>query len=133
MLTSVITNVNAQVLAANALTLTTATLKNLTSFALNPGKWLLSGTINLALAGGTVTSALAGFNTVNNSLPAIDSGLTSDYVGVTTASINYSLVLNPYVIDIGGQGATIYVNTTVTFSAGGVAACCNVNATLINP
>lgn len=100
-----------------AVTLTTSnTVYDITSVALTAGSWMVSGNINLASSGGTITAEIGGFNTTTASLPVDGSEVNSGIL--TTAVSDTDGITLPVKVFLLSAPATVYMSAKVTKAAG---------------
>lgn len=118
--------VSAELAIASATALTTATAKTITSVALTPGTWDITGQVHFIQAAATCTLRRIGIHTATNTLPAVDL-LTYNDLPTTTANATISLVnvRERLVVTVAG---TYYLVGSATFSAGTITAAANLKA-----
>jgi hypothetical protein len=99
--------------------MTSPTPLNVTSITLTPGDWLVSGTINFALAGATVTKTQASINTTSATLAGDQTDVNSGLQSVTT-TVSDGVTIPPKRYSLSAGTTTIYLVAKSTFSAGTV-------------
>jgi|HubBroStandDraft_3_1064219.scaffolds.fasta_scaffold01327_7 hypothetical protein len=125
-------NVTSSVIASgSAVSLTTATAKNVTSLTLGVGTWRLYGYVDYVLASATSTLFQQGFgtttNSFTNSLQAQDTNLL-DVSPLTTTSVTLTKATPWQQITVSSGTQTVYMVAEATFSAGTVTAYGSFNA-----
>jgi len=141
MIDTLATPIAAQLLSANATSLTTATPKTIAgtgstgSIFLNAGTWLITGWINFIFASTTTgTSVQGGFNTTTNVLPTADAGLTGLTVTFPAgAPTTQSLTLTPTIVNVGVNGATYFLVGQAAFAVSTLTAYGAIAATPLVP
>lgn len=118
-------NISSSVIASgSAVSLTTATAKNITSLSLTAGTWQLYGYIDYVTASATTTLMQEGFGTTTNSFTftgqAQDNALAL-IQPLTTTSITLTIP-TPVVQVTLASTTTVYMVGEATFSAGSVTA-----------
>lgn len=126
-------HVYSDVLAASAVSLTTATSANITSIVLSAGLWKISGVVSYILTGGTATafktsiskiSATHGQPEAASMIPLITTILTDTFSHNTPADI---------VVKVPERStATYYLVATATFSAGTITGYGSISATTLD-
>jgi hypothetical protein len=111
---------NKLVAVGSAISLTTATAANVTSFSLTPGDWDVEGNINFSAASATVTGTQGGIAIVSATLP-VDGSEVYSGVQVTLLSEKDSVSLPRKRISLAAT-TTVYLVAQSTFSAGTVTA-----------
>lgn len=112
---------------ANVVSETTATPVNVTSLALTPGDWDVSGVINRSLGGVTATVYAGAISPTTGAIPAqaggsgvgADSVVTQSATHGTTITGNFITAIGPVRVSIAAT-TTIYLVAADTFSAGTV-------------
>ena len=112
--------ISSEIAVGSAISLTTATAANVTSIALTPGDWDVSGNINFADAAATVTATVGGIASSSATLPTDG---TEVYSGtqLTVGTATDSVTMPKKRISI-SSNTTIYLVGKSTFSAGAVTA-----------
>lgn len=103
-----------------AVSLTTATVADVTSLALTPGDWDVEGVVDFNLTGATTTDWTAGLSATSATLGSQDQYASQPLV-LTLHTDTYGMVTPKARISIAAN-TTIYMNAKATFSAGTVAA-----------
>jgi hypothetical protein len=112
--------VSSKVAVGAAISLTTATPKNVTNISLTAGDWNVEGNVNYVLSGATTASGStwkAGVNTTTGTLPTDGSEVYATIPVLTTASANLSATLPLKVINISST-TIVYLIAEATFTAG---------------
>lgn len=116
--------ITATVTSGNALALTTATSKTVTSISLTAGTWVLRGQVDYVLTAATSTLFQSGFSLTTDTLPTQTGGsglgtdpITSIPLITTLLSATYGQVIKETTLIIGAT-TTIYLVGQQTFSAG---------------
>lgn len=112
--------VSASVAPGSAVSLTTATDKNVTSISLTAGDWDVCGTVDFALTGATATDAYAGISTTTDTLGGQDT--YSNRVMSLTAVTDTIVQPTPLVRLSLAATTTVYLVAKAEFSAGTEAA-----------
>jgi len=125
-------NVTQSIIASgSAVSLTTATAKNVTSLTLGVGTWRLYGYIDYVLASATSTVIQSGFGTTTNSFTlagqAQDNALIAGQA-FTTTSITLTQATPWVQVTVASGTTTFYMVGEATFSAGTVTAYGTMNA-----
>lgn len=117
--------VNSSIPVGSAVALTTATTANVAQKLLQPGSYLVWGTVDFGEAASTVTLEQAGITNTSATLPTQAAPLTEAYatrvMATVTATQTDQLVVMPTIITI-ASAVTIYLVAQATFSAGAVSA-----------
>lgn len=102
-----------------AVSLTTATVANLSNAALTAGNWMVYGTVQFVGSGATVTKIEAAISAANSDIPASTAErFSAQAMSLTTFTGELgSLKIGPYYLKVTGN-ATRYINCRATFSAG---------------
>jgi len=107
------------VLAANAVPLTTATAANITSITLGPGSYRISGSVGYTGTATTVTDARVTANTVSSSSNGVQ-GDTASRLSVTFLTNSLSVVVPTSFVTVApGATQTVWLNAQIAFSGGG--------------
>ncbi len=105
------------VAVGSPVTLTTSnTVYDITSIVLTAGTWQVSGSINIASSGGTITAEVVGLNTTSATLPVDGSEVNSGIL--TTAVSDTDGITLPPKIFLLSTGTTVYMSAKVTKAAG---------------
>lgn len=108
--------ISSQILFASAVSLTTATTKNVTSISLTAGDWEVSGNVSV-LASIAVQAVAVGISTTSATLPDF-----SVYSSIGTTVTSAGLTIVPQRISLSAT-TTVYLVALVSFASGTVTAC----------
>lgn len=114
--------VSSLIAVGSAVSLTTATPKNITSISLTAGDWDVEGNINLNATSATVASGslwVGGINTTSATIPTTGAEVQESIPTVTTTSFKTSIATPPQRISI-TTTTTVYLVAEATFTAGTV-------------
>jgi hypothetical protein len=112
------------VLAASAVSLATGTAANVTSIALTPGDWMVSGSVAFALGGTTTVQYQTGaVNSVSATMPTYDRGVSNLVEHGTTINTSTPTVadITPIHVNI-AAGQTWYLIARSGFGASAMTA-----------
>src|SRR6266704_2170774 len=103
--------VSSLVAVGSVQSLTTTTAKNITSIALTPGNWIVSGAVNFSATSASVAAAAVwagGIGTTTGTLPT-DGSEVNIFPGVlTTTTFKTAVTLSPKVISVTST-TTVYL------------------------
>ena len=112
--------ITATLASGSATSLSTTVSKNVTSIALTPGDWDVTGTVVLVLTAATTTDWSAGASSTTGTLGTLDT-VNGQAVVLTTHTDNYTVPV-PTVRFSLAAATTVYLVANATFSAGTVTA-----------
>ena len=112
--------ISSLVASGSAVSLTTATVANVTSISLTAGDWDVQANVNVTLSNATATASSSGINTTSATIPT-DGSEVFNGQQTTTLSASLSTTIPRKRISVAST-TTVYLCTKSTFSLGSVSA-----------